>query len=584
MDAVRFDFGDMLEPWMIPSISTEPTNALKVLSNIFDTHNPKVRITPFGEADKERAELAERWVEFHFAKINQRAGKSPLRQLPHFSGKYGRVALQVDYLPYWLPKDKKKWTSEQKQQMRGGPYCIEIHNPRNIYYEMGKYGLRWVASVTNMTPQEVINHWGVYDDKSENGKKIQSAIKKIESEYDKDDEIRFIHVDFTSHDKRQVSVFKTSRETIEEFEEYTDGQEQIVILDSENKLGFLNWAVVECDSTPLLAGMHKGNLYAFQTIFDTAKKSGVMRRTFPPLMKSKTLDGKGVNVDYTGAEPEIKLKPGEEVESVNPPPMDNAVFTLAQELEGKVNTTLGVSKLGNMEAGGNLQYSTVSAIIDLNMNNLEPYKRTAEKALEQVAYIMFKWVEFTEDTVTAYRTNKANPEQIMGEEIMMNPEVIGDADELLIKIDLTSKSDKMQAINRISTLKQSGFRIPDKELLEEVGYEDPDMLAAMWEDEQLQSTALQILIKELQGKKDLELQAATLQMQNEMAMQQQQQMMAMQPQDPNAQGPMGQMANPDQSNPSAVGGQGFNPAMGGTPPMMAEPGMTATQVPGERMI
>ena len=63
MDAVEFDFGQMLEPWMVKRISTDAKEALKVLGNIFDTHNPKVRITPFGEADKERAEQSERWAE-----------------------------------------------------------------------------------------------------------------------------------------------------------------------------------------------------------------------------------------------------------------------------------------------------------------------------------------------------------------------------------------------------------------------------------------------------------------------------------------------------------------------------------------
>ena len=214
MDEVKYDFGDMLEPWMIPSIATEPTIALKTLANTFDTHNPKVRVTPFGEADKERAELLERWVEFHFAKINQRAGHSPTRKIPHQIGKYGRVALQVDYLPYWLPKNKEDWSKEQKQQIRAGNFCIDIHNPRNIYFEMGKYGLRWVAAVTNLSATEIREHWAVYDDGKKEGKQIQAALEKIQKEYDEDEEVRFIHVDFTSYDVRQVSVFKTSKKDI----------------------------------------------------------------------------------------------------------------------------------------------------------------------------------------------------------------------------------------------------------------------------------------------------------------------------------------------------------------------------------
>lgn len=571
MDAVKYDFGDMLEDWMIPAISTEPMNALKILANIFDSHNPKVRITPFGEADKERADNIKWWMEYQFARINQRAGKSPLRALPHMAGKYGRVALQVDYLPYWLPKNPDSWSKEQKAQMRNGAFCVALHNPRNVYYSMGKWGLKWVASVTLMTPKEVVEQWSIYDEKT-----IKSAVKKIETMMEEDEEFYFIQVDFTSFEKRQVALFKTTNKSISDFSDYDEDTDHIVVLDAENKLGFLNWVVVESESTPLLAGVHKGNLFAYQTVFDTIKKSGVMRRALPPLMVSTTADGKGVEVDYTGADPQAKKTPGELLEPLVMPPMDSAVFSLAQEESARMENALGVSKLAGMDAS-NVQYSTVNALIDLNMNNLEPYKRTSEKALEQVGYLMLKWVEFSGDSSTAYRTSKTSPDQIAGEEIIIDGDVLGDVDNLLVKVSLITKSDQMQAINRISMMKQAGFRIPDAELLEEVGYDNAEIFASMWEEEQLQSAALQLLIKDLNGKKDLELQAASMQMQTEQQMQMQQ-MQAQQQMSMEQQAQMGQMANPDQGLPSNVNGQGFNGAMGGTPPMMAEPGMTAEQV------
>ena len=304
MDAVQFDFGQMLEPWMVKRISTAAQEALKVLGNIFDTHNPKVRITPFGEADQERAEVAERWAEYHLAKINQRAGKSPIRQMPHMAGKYGRICAQVDYLPYWLPKSKDKWSNKQREQMRQGPYCIYLHNPRNVYYSMGEYGLEWAASVTNMSAEEIIGKWSVYDNATDNGRKVQAAIEEIRrmTENTKE-ELRFIHVDYMDYDKRSVSVFRTTGFGISTFEKMSGEGDVISIMDSDNKLGFMNWVVVECDSTPLLSGIHKGNLYAYQTLLDTIVHSSVMRRAFPPVTISQTIDGKGINVDYSGAEP-----------------------------------------------------------------------------------------------------------------------------------------------------------------------------------------------------------------------------------------------------------------------------------------
>jgi hypothetical protein len=564
----------MLKPWMVPSISTAPAVALKTLANFFDMQKPRPRVTPFGEADRVRAERAERWLEYHFAKINQRGGRSPIRQLPYFAGKYGRICMQVDYLPYWLPKDKEKWTNEQKQVMRAGVYCFDIHNPRNVYYEMGKYGLRAVASVTNLSPEEVIEHWGVYDDGGKNGKKIQAAISKIESMYEDNEELRFIHVDYTDYEKRQVSIFEVTGDSIDRFSDFDSESPRIDILDTENKLGFLNWVVVECDSSPLLAPVHKGNLYAYNTVFDTIRKSTVMRRAIPPLTISKTLDGEGVDVDYTGADPQIKAKAGEEVVPFVPPPLDQAVFSISTEEQARMEQALGVSRLAGMDAS-NVQYSTVSALIDLNSANAEQYKGMSEKALEQGSYLMFKWVEYSGDSVVAFRTKQRTPDQVLGEEIIMSPETVGNADELQIRVELVSKQDKVQAANRVTMLKQANFEIPDAELLEELGFDDPELLSTRWKEQQLKATALQNLITKLQGEVNLELKAKELQMQNAAQMEAQ---MQMQPQDPNAQGAMGQMANPEQGYPSAPTGQGFNGAVGGTPPMMAEPGMTREQL------
>lgn len=588
MDDVKFDFQNYLEDWMIPRISTEAHETLKVLGNIFDTHDPRINILPFGEADKESTEKKERWAEYHLKRIGMRGGVSPLRKIPHSAGKYGRVTLQVDYLPYWLPKNKDEWTDEQKDMMRAGPFCMEVHNPRNVFYAMGKYGLTWVATVSNMSPEDVIDHWGAYVDmdgvkgKGENGKQIASALKKVKAKYEDNDKIRFIHVDFMSHSKRQVSVFPTTRTGVEEFEDYDpDGSgEKIDILDTENKLKFLNWVVVECDSSPLLAGMHKGGLYQYKTFLDTVKHSSIMRRAYPPMTVQRTMDGKPKNIDYTGAEPQVTLQPNESIEPFIPPPLDPAVMTLSAEVDGQIESTLGVKKLSSI-SGTNQQFSTVQAIIDLHMTNLEPYKRASEKAVQQAVELMFKWENFTGDTIPAYRLQKRSPEEVTGEEILLASDDF-DLDNLIIRVEMITKSDKMQAANRITMLKQAGLRIPDSELLEEIGYGNPETLASMWEEEQLQNAALQLMIKKLQSQLDLEIQAQQMQMQMEAQQAQMQQQQP--PQDPNAQGPMGQMANPDKGLPSNPQGQGFNGAMGGQPPMMAEPGMTATQVPGERQV
>lgn len=587
MDNVRFNFGDLLEDWMIPSISTDGMESLKVLANIFDTYNPTINVVPFGEADSERAERAERWAEYQVMKINQRASASPFRKLPHMAGKFNRIAAQVDYLPYWIPASKDKWSKEQKEQMRAGPFCVKVHNPQNVYYSMGEYGLRWVAVVTNMCATEIREHWGIYDKGDKDSKKLKAALDKIDAMEEDGDDIRFVHVDFTSFDKREVSVFKTNRNDISEFEDWEDGKgaERIDLIDKENKLDFLNWVVIDGESTPLLSGVHKGGLYQKKTLYDTVVHSSVMRRAYPPMMVSTTQDGKGVNVDYTGAEAEVKLRQGQTLVAFQPPPLDEGVFTLAGQVSQQVDSATGVKRLAGMDIGGNLQFSTVNALVDLQLTNIEPYKRLSEKAATGIVLTMFKWIKFTGDNVVGYRMKKSAPEQVQGEEIIMSPDDF-DEDKLLLEVTFTSKSDKMQMVNMVVQLKQAGFRVPDDEFLEKVGYKNPAVLADQWELQQLEQAALQEFIQERQMKQQLKMEEAQMQMQQAAQQEQmaaeQEAMMQQMAQDPNAQGGMGQMANPDQGQPMMPGGQGFNGAMGGDSTMTAAPGMTATQVPGER--
>lgn len=87
--------------------------------------------------------------------------------------------------------------------------------------------------------------------------------------YEDNEELRFIHVDYTDYDKRQVSLFETTGESIDAFEDMDETAVKIDILDTENKLGFLNWVVVECNHPTSRPSVHKGNLYTYNTVFDT---------------------------------------------------------------------------------------------------------------------------------------------------------------------------------------------------------------------------------------------------------------------------------------------------------------------------
>jgi len=598
IDELRWELpnGWEAKDWIRKRISTIGHDGLKSLDSLFDTHQPKFEILPRTEADKDNAEEQETWLEWHMQRANQIGGGSPFRQSLHSSGKYSRVILQVDYLPYWLPKDKKKWTPEQKAAMKAGPFCVTVHNPRNVYYEMGKYGLKWVASVTKLYGQEIINHWSVYGGEGDEGKKVKSAIKKIEKDIENDSEACYIHVDYISFEKRSVACFKA--ESLEQFEDMNSDTDHISLVDTDNKLGFINWSVAIGESDPLLHSMHISGSWENQNLIDTLIDSSVLRRAFFPILKHTSVGGtKELDINYDGSQDTVELTQGEDAQTLQPPPIDTAITQLASVNTDRISQNLGIRNLQSMQMSGNVQFSTMNAFIQLQMAALEPYKRTTEKAWEQAAEIMFMWVEKTKDTVTGYRTkSKGEGKKAAGASITMTADDF-EIEDLHIKCELIANTptDKMQQVNMYVALKNAGAKISWGELLERVLGVNPEIAERKWMDETIADLAFSNFSETLKAELQMQIQEKTMQMQSqlqqEQAAQQQQMQMEQQAMQAAMQAPQGMpqgqmpqggggMPNMPQGDAVMPDGSMNDPAAGGLPPMMSAAGMTRNQVNG----
>lgn len=581
----------LMKDWVRIRISTDPHDALKTMTNIFDTYNPKWEILPLGEADMDRAEKLTVWLEYHMQKANMVGEGSPFRKGLHNSGKFNRVIYEVDYLPYWLPKDKKKWNREQKANAVHGPFCVTAHDPRCIYYEIGKYGLKWIANVTNMDGQDIIDHWSIYESDSKEGKQISSGLEKIKSiiKDDTEDEVHFIYMDYTSNDKRCVYVFKTNSETIEDFDDYVP-DDAIQILECENDLGFIPYAVATGDSDPLLYSMHVGGIWENQNLIDTIVDSSVLRRAYFPLLKHTSPTGKDLDINYDGSQDVVELNMGESVDTMVPPPIDSGMQQLASLNASRMGQTAGIRNLGLSDIAGNVQYSTVQAQIQLQLTALQPYKRTDEKALAQAGLLMFRWLDKTGDTVVSYRTSAKKEGQSKGDNIPVNSDDF-DPDVMQISCELMSAAptDKQQLVNMYSTLKQAGAQIAWGELLERLQLGNSDILKQGWLDEQLEGMALKNYMAQEDAKLQMQVQAQQMQMQmqaqqaQQHAQQEQQMQMQQAAQQQGQEQAMapemsGAMANPNTQDPTMPGGTGYDPAQGGQSPMMGAPGMTRNNV------
>ena len=551
-------------------------DAEKVAANIYDTYAPRWNILPRGPDDKEEAEKLERWLEWQMRRADQHGETEPSRVTLLHALRYTMVAMQLDYLPYWLPKNKSAWNKHQKVAMKKGPFCVVVHHPSTVYYEMGSYGLRWVSTVSCVPAATVIDHWKAYENDDEEGRTIKSAVAKIEKILEGDEEAMLVLVDYTDEKKRYVACWVSETESVAfDILENENKDDVIEIVNSENKLPFINWSISVGSSDSLLSTLHKGHLWENTNLAETLKRSIAYRTAFQPRGVESGV-GEEIEIDYTG-EPKLIAPPGKQwtpLPQLGLDPMWNELSVQDRALAASTTSTSNLTSLGS---GSNVQYATVQAIININLTQLISYKRTWEKAWREIGNLAFQWVKFTGDVVKGYRTQTKGQGVTMGEQIDVGPNDF-DEETLYIDVQLTANNptDKLQRVNEIGQLVQVGAPVPWSEMLEGIGYGNPEALMERWEDEQVRRAALDNFRKELDAQLQMKLREAEMQMQMQAQQSMQQQSPA--PQQQGQVPPTG----PTGQQPAFPGGQGMNPAEGGTPPEMAAAGMTATQVPGAR--
>ena len=564
-------------------ISTDPHDFLKTAANIFDTHNPKWDILPRGPEDADAAEELERWLEWHMQRSNMHGGREPAReQLMHVM-LYNRICIQLDYLPQWLPKDKNQWTKDQKAAMQIGPFVQTNHKPANIHYERGRYGLRWVAAVSLMPAGDVIEHWQAYaagenekgsDEASKNRIAVRGAISQIESILDEDEEANLTVVDYTDHDTRYVACWKTAGQEADTdiFDDKGGTQVDVIeIVNVENKLSFLNWVIEDGESDPLLFPLHKGGIWENQNILKTVQDTTVLMRAWYPLYAHTDPTGgqKPLELDFSKPTPAAELGPGENMIPLNPPQLDPGVAQLSAQNDAQAAKSVGIQSFGSLDAA-NVQYATINAIVQLRLTDLEPYKRTFERAASEVGKMMFLWIKETNSSQIGYRMTSKGDGKPKGQQIMVSPDTF-DPEFLFVRCELmpNSPTDQLQRTNMVQMMKNMRLPVPDEEYVEFVGMGNPEALRDRFAKQEIWNAALSTFVQTMQGQAQM-----ALQQQQQAAQQQAQpaQQSQNQPPAPNS---------PQQPSMENAGGQGFSPPQGGESPMTANPQMTQTVMQGQ---
>jgi len=524
-------------------------------TNIFDTHNPKWDVIPRGPNDADNAAKYEAWLTWHFGQANKHGSSEPFGAMFRNVNLYNRVVAQLEF-----------------HKEPGYAYCpfqIIVHDPKAVVYEMGRNGPIWVSVVDNIAARDVRSHWDAFEKDKQTG----SALKKIDKLIESDPEARLIYIDYTDDDIRYVLCWLTGDETLADLlDQSLAPKDEIVIVDKENKKGFVNWAISVGTNDPLLYTLHKGGLWKNINQSETIKRFTAYRRAIYPL-GIETGVGEDIVVDFTAdGDSTIKVPPGKQFQQTIPPPLDPAFNELSAQDRALAQGSTGLSSLGAIQSASNVQFATINALIQLRLSQLEDNKRCFERAGEQLARIMFRYMKGMDDMVVGYAMADGKG-MMRGEEIGMNKDMFARMENLFATCVLmpNNPTDKLQRMNMITMALQSGLAIPQDEMIEGLGYGNPDALKTRWEKQILEQAALEAMkINVVEGAK-MKLQLEVQKAQMEMQVQAQQQAVQAQGQAP-----------PEQTAPAfaATSGQGFNAGQGGQAPM-AQGGMTRSQVEGD---
>jgi hypothetical protein len=536
----------------------------------------RLEVTPLGDNDDEfvKADRMEEALSWNWQRANMRGKSRKIWDIAHSALRYDLCVTRVDDLMYWLPKDKSKWTKANKRAARQGRFVITVLPVHCFHFEDSPIsGTFRVLSARNMTLDEAVDYYESLAGTNKEGKKIKDTIEKIKSENIKEDssQIRFTLYQYTDDDKRLDCGHVSDGY---EVDENGPTDEDYVFIDTENKLPFLPYTVrggaseVETDAMykyhPLLASAHWHELWQNSVLVRSLVFSDIIRRVRETREFYQGVGTEQVPPD-TGDGSAKALPPNVQVVRPNPTMVDAQSFQVLTSIDSSLQGTTSASALGNLSKYSNTAFSTMNAIVQVEMGKLNPQLNIIQDTIADQCYLFCEWTKHTKIPLQAWRGDSKKLRDVdlpRGEEIQISD---GDYDlyRLFIKCMVTPETptDQMQRVNIVEKLVTLGMSM--EEALEMMNVPHPELQKDKRILEMLKDGKIQALIAKWNA-----LAQAEAQMEAQAAMQ------AAQPQPP----PQGGEPPPDAYG--GMEGAGVDPAQGGMPPMQGAPGMGREQMTG----
>lgn len=559
---------------------SSPHDALYNATVVLANSRMSLNVVPLGNAQGEfvKANRMEEALQWNWNRANMRGVSRKIWSIAHSALRYDLSVTRVDDLIYHLPKNKKLWTKANKRAARAGRFIISVIPPKKIHFQVSEIGGAFcVVSARNLPLAKVLEYYEGMAGVDRVGKQIKTTVSDIKESLKNDDyeDVRFMLYQYTDDDKRLDWGHVT--EGTEE-DDNGGGASDFVFIDAENKVPFLNYTVrggasdVETDPMytyhPMLAGAEWHDLWRNSVLTKSLVFSDILRRI------------REVRDVYTGSATDLvepddgsggakALPPGTQMQRLSPSQIDPQALALMDSLGMSLNQTTSASALGNLARYANAAFSTMNAIIQVEMGKLNPQRNIIQDTISDQCYLFCEWTKFTKQPLQAWRHEMKKVDGVelpYGEEIQVSDKEY-DLDRLFIGCTITpdTPTDRMQTMNIVEKLITLGMSA--EEGLEMMNVPHADLQKDKRALELLKDGMLNALIQKV---------TEIMKGQAQVAVQQMMQAAVPQPQPQGAQGGV-----PPQPGPfSGLGGAGFNPAEGGQPPIEGAPGMGREQMNG----
>jgi hypothetical protein len=569
--------------WVHPIISSSPYDALRGGTRALSNQQEDVNIDPVtilmalnGKNIESKAakRLANEWetiLDWQMGRMKQR-NPSLRSSIVWSSLLYHEIVGQLIHLPTQF-KAKPLGPVREAAALRYGDWALRIVDPKTVYVDYTDLMPERVASVTTKTARELVDFWG-------------DAAKKIGKKAEGDDgawDDKYLEVDYSDYDSRTVWVIEGENlNEIEDVPGITIRKPEPWLSWEGKSVPFLPWIAVaggtgidaapEHQRRPMLYPVLMAEQWATTNVFGTMLMSLATAEAAAPTNVFAGVGAENVEIDYTQAGGRVDL-PSQflKYERIQRLGLDPALREALAMVETAIRrSTVAEVLVTGQPMSAEAPFAAYNLQVMQALASLGDYKELAETFLEDVYRKMLLISHYTGHDIVGYKKGKTFT--IDSEKI--NPECI----YVDVKLQPDVPVDRMQRYTSAVQMAQSLPYAPQR-ILEQLGETDPEGALRDWKWWRLDLADFEGWLQKIKMEASGEIQQLVAQMAQQMNAQQQQAQQQQGQVQPQGTTPgLGLQASPAPTPGAPPGmpveGQGFNPAIGATPPAMAAPGAT----------